>query len=509
MDDKIDFDIINPEPISDNDLPCEDRLEDIVMFCKSPYNYCIHKSIPISSFEKPLITEEELSLAKSVFEDIKVIELETLDPITGLSPIHCAAYFGNSSALIVASELGANLNVGTKKGMRAIHYAVVNKQVETLKILIERGAEVAIANNQGDTALHLACIQDNIEILKCLLDKGKMKYEMFQAVNSQGNTAMSVAVLNGQSKAVEFFVNISTEEIAGAGFVDIKGNTLLHLAAKRGDKEMVKTLIKMCPKSIKLNTKNKEGKKAFDLAHERFFSDCCEIIEAGVLEKDLVKNEYETDLSDDDKYFTENIQLQDKSLNPFKELWVHIDLKGAPPRQEFYAKLFELLKENEVTGVLLEVEDMIEFTGIYSCIRRENYYTDEQLQWIIQQAESYHMQVIPLIQCFGHLEFILKHKEFSMLREAPDSYFNLCPSNPASAKIMAGYIGQVLSKFPHAKYLHIGADEIFLMGACADCKLFLMENSRNSLFFNHVNKIIRKVKEIRDVEILIWDDMIR
>lgn len=519
MDEKID-DILEDEPIVDNELSCEDfsaRLADINLFCKSPYAYCSQKSIPI--FEDPLLRAEELSLAKGVFGEAKAHELELLDPCTGLSVLHSAAYFGTCSALALAAERAANLNVRTKKGMAPLHFAVANQQTEAVKVLVQRGAEVAIANNQGDTPLHLACIKHNPDILESLLQRGKgdMGFEserqffmerVFQAVNSQGNTPMSVAVLNGQVETVKFFVDFATEEIAGAEFTDMEGNTLLHVAAGRGDKEMVRTLVERCPRSLRLGARNKEGKTAFDVAHEHFFADCCVEIEtasAGEVEK----SGYDIE---EDKHFVENLPLQDsqeKGLNAFKELWVHIDLKGAPPRQEFYRRLFDLLRESEVTGILLEVEDMVEFTGIYSCIRRDNCYTDHQLQWILQQAESAHMQVVPLIQCFGHLEFMLKHKEFAMLREAPDSYYNLCPSNPEAVKVVTGYIAQVLNKFPNAKYLHIGADEILLIGACPDCKLFLIENSRNSLYFNHINKIIRKVKQIRDIEILIWDDMIR
>eukprot|EP00826_Nyctotherus_ovalis_P015338 TRINITY_DN1434_c0_g2_i1.p1 TRINITY_DN1434_c0_g2~~TRINITY_DN1434_c0_g2_i1.p1 ORF type:complete len:517 (+),score=145.96 TRINITY_DN1434_c0_g2_i1:133-1683(+) len=516
MDEKID-DILEDEPIVDNELSCENfsaQLADINLFCKSPYTYCSQKSIPI--FEDPLIRAEEIALAKSVFGEAKAHDLELLDPTTGLSVLHSAAYFGTCSALVLAAERGANLNVGTEKGMAPLHFAVVGQRADAVKVLIERGAEVAVANYQGDTPLHLACIKHNADILESLLQRGKgdMGFEserqflmerVFQVVNSQGNTPMSVAVLNGQVETVKLFIDIATEEIAGAGFTDMKGNTLLHLAADRGDKKMVRTLIQHCPRSIRLCARNKEGRTAFDVAHEHFFSDCCEEIKTASA-KEIEKGGYDVE---EDKYFTENLSLQEKELNPFKELWVHIDLKGAPPRQEFYKRLFELLQENEVTGILLEVEDMVEFTGIYSCIRRNNYYTDEQLQWIVRQAESSHMQVVPLIQCFGHLEFMLKHKEFAILREAPDSYYNLCPSHPEAVKVITGYIAQVLNKFPRAKYLHIGADEILLIGACPDCKLFLIENSRNSLYFNHVNKIIRKVKQIRDVEILIWDDMIR
>ncbi len=75
-------------------------LSDIVLFCKSPQNYCAQKGIfPAPDFlAKPgLVSEEEDSLAKSVFHDARVEDLESPDPASGLTAVHYAAYFGKSS----------------------------------------------------------------------------------------------------------------------------------------------------------------------------------------------------------------------------------------------------------------------------------------------------------------------------------------------------------------------------------------------------------------------------
>ena len=79
-------------------------------------------------------------------------------------------------------------------------------------------------------------------------------------------------------------------------------------------------------------------------------------------------------------------------------------------------------------------------------------------------------QVIPLIQTFGHLEFVLKTEEFLELREVPRYPQVLCPSNNKSIELIKTMIDQVLSLHHDVKYLHIGSDEVYFIGK--KCKMY-------------------------------------
>ena len=41
--------------------------------------------------------------------------------------------------------------------------------------------------------------------------------------------------------------------------------------------------------------------------------------------------------------------------------------------------------------------------------RRANHYTEAEVTEILAAAEAAGLHVIPLVQCFGHLEWLLKH----------------------------------------------------------------------------------------------------
>jgi hexosaminidase len=56
-------------------------------------------------------------------------------------------------------------------------------------------------------------------------------------------------------------------------------------------------------------------------------------------------------------------------------------------------------------------------------------------------------EVIPLIQTFGHVEFILKGPEYRYLREVDQDPQSFCPSKPGTMVLVREMVDQVLIKF--------------------------------------------------------------
>ncbi|GBM75412.1 hypothetical protein AVEN_5007-1, partial [Araneus ventricosus] len=55
----------------------------------------------------------------------------------------------------------------------------------------------------------------------------------------------------------------------------------------------------------------------------------------------------------------------------------------------------------------------------------------EEIQKIQSLAAENGLDVIPLVQSFGHLEFLLKHDKYYEIREAERYPNALCPSHPS------------------------------------------------------------------------------
>lgn len=105
----------------------------------------------------------------------------------------------------------------------------------------------------------------------------------------------------------------------------------------------------------------------------------------------------------------------------FKNKIVHLDLKGAPPKPEYFEELFPLLAKLGATGILMEYEDMFPYSGLpVENTPAHNAYTPATVSKINKLAKENHLEIIPLIQTFGHMEFLLKLPEHLHLREVPD-----------------------------------------------------------------------------------------
>lgn len=106
-------------------------------------------------------------------------------------------------------------------------------------------------------------------------------------------------------------------------------------------------------------------------------------------------------------------------IHPFRGYRiVHLDLKGAPPRISYYEDFFPLIHNLGATGILIEYEDMFPFSGPQlQDLPAYNAYSKSDIQHILQLAADNGLEVIPLIQTFGHLEFLLKLQKYTELRE--------------------------------------------------------------------------------------------
>ena len=99
------------------------------------------------------------------------------------------------------------------------------------------------------------------------------------------------------------------------------------------------------------------------------------------------------------------------------ERFIHLDLKGAAPKFDYYQKLFPFLKRLGATGLLIEYEDMFPFTGRLAVVRHGLAYSQSEIEQLLQLAKINGLTVMPLLQVYGHMEYVLKLKEFMHLRE--------------------------------------------------------------------------------------------
>ncbi|CAJ0589281.1 unnamed protein product [Cylicocyclus nassatus] len=197
----------------------------------------------------------------------------------------------------------------------------------------------------------------------------------------------------------------------------------------------------------------------------------------------------------------------------YKNTIVHFDLKGAPPKVEYFLDLLQLVAKSGATGILIEWEDMFPWLGVLRTTRNTEAYTEKEVEKILAKARSLDLDVIPLVQTFGHMEWMLKYEEFRRFRENDEYPQVICIGDQNAVNLVKEAIRQVATvhnKFG-LKYFHIGADEAFEYGTCkATAALQKSMRSLDRVAIKHMATIAAYAKEItKGATILAWHDMLK
>ncbi|KFM76323.1 Hexosaminidase D, partial [Stegodyphus mimosarum] len=155
---------------------------------------------------------------------------------------------------------------------------------------------------------------------------------------------------------------------------------------------------------------------------------------------------------------------------------------------------------------------MFPYQGDLQIVCQPDVYSKEEIQKIQSLAAENDLEVVPLVQSFGHLEFLLKHDKYYEIREAERYPNALCPSHPKSEAIVLEMVKQIIESHPNSKFIHIGGDEVWHLGQCVSCKEKMKAENwkKEHLFLDHMCRIIKKIREkYPNIEIIIWDDMMR
>jgi ankyrin repeat protein len=97
----------------------------------------------------------------------KIISLDGFDvneqDKIGRTPMHCAAYFGNTEIIKILVENGADINETNNWGRTPLHISVMNSQLEACKSLIINDADQSIKDDFGLSPSGHALLNKNNE----------------------------------------------------------------------------------------------------------------------------------------------------------------------------------------------------------------------------------------------------------------------------------------------------------------------------------------------------------
>jgi ankyrin repeat protein len=120
----------------------------------------------------------------------------------GWTPLHLAAFFGQTDAARLLLNKGALVNARSTNPMHnmPLHAAAAGRHVEVARLLIEHGAPVNALQHGGWSPLHAAAQNGDIELAKALVAAGADVN--LRAENNQ--MPLDLALTKGQQAMVEY-----------------------------------------------------------------------------------------------------------------------------------------------------------------------------------------------------------------------------------------------------------------------------------------------------------------
>jgi len=115
------------------------------------------------------------------------------------TPLHSAAFFGDTGTAKLLIDNGADVNAKEKYGDTPLHVAAFWGKIDVAKLLIDNGADVNAKNEWGDTPLHVAVKRGKIDVAKLLISKGAN----VNAQNKWGMTPLKRAIKGGHKETAD------------------------------------------------------------------------------------------------------------------------------------------------------------------------------------------------------------------------------------------------------------------------------------------------------------------
>ena len=133
-------------------------------------------------------------------------------------------------------------------------------------------------------------------------------------------------------------------------------------------------------------------------------------------------------------------------------------------------------------------------------------YTKAEIAAFIHYCGGLGIDVIPLQQSFGHVEYILRHSRYRDLREDDKALSQVCPLKTTEDSLLFTDLFTQLAQTHPSPYVHIGCDETYLLGHCARCRKKAEEEGISKLYFDYVGMLCNIVLRLGKRPVL-WADM--
>ena len=129
--------------------------------------------------------------------------------------------------------------------------------------------------------------------------------------------------------------------------------------------------------------------------------------------------------------------------------------------------------------------------------------TPDEIRELVQYARSYHIEIVPEQQTFGHLHKALKFEKYNPLAETPYGDV-LSPQQEGTYKLIADWYRELNELFP-GMFFHIGEDETFELGE-GQSREAARTRGVGAVYFEHLNRV-RDLLKPYNRKLMFWGDI--
>lgn len=194
-----------------------------------------------------------------------------------------------------------------------------------------------------------------------------------------------------------------------------------------------------------------------------------------------------------------------KKENKFKIVGFHLDLRIQVMKLSALKDFVDELSEKGVNTLIMEWEATFPFES-HPLIANQFAYTKKEIVEFISYCAKKNIEVIPLQQSLGHLEYVLMYPRYAEMRENTKDVSQICPMEHELNKELLTQLITELAELHPSKYFHIGGDEAYLFGYCKKCNARVKQKGKAGLLADHLKMVTDIVVSLGKTPIL-WSDI--
>ncbi len=161
--------------------------------------------------------------------------------------------------------------------------------------------------------------------------------------------------------------------------------------------------------------------------------------------------------------------------------------RGQISTLEDFKNIIRQLAEFKMNAYLPYIEDMFEWETYPWLGENRGRLTKSEVRELVAYAKDYFVDIIPVFECLGHQDRMLKYSENLKLAERPDNPWSFFPGNEETYLFLDHCIRELVEVFPSSNFC-IGCDETADLGHHRS-KALASEIGIDGVFAQHVRRV--------------------